>query len=131
VAKGRAITADAQHGVLVNDGDLDGDRLSVSAVNGSGANVGQTVVGTYGSLTVNTDGSYSYVANKGNLPPQIVAQDSFTYTASDGHGGTQHGHTDGRQQYDHERLQPGGGWIGLASRRHRRRSADRIDHIHG
>src|SRR4051794_18839738 len=28
------------------------------------------------------------VANKGNLPPQIVAQDSFTYTASDGHGGT-------------------------------------------
>ena len=88
VAKGRAITADAQHGVLVNDSDLDSDGLSVSAVNGSGDNVGQTVVGTYGSLTVNTDGSYSYVANKGNLPPQIVAQDSFTYTASDGHGGT-------------------------------------------
>jgi VCBS repeat-containing protein len=88
VAKGRAITADAQHGVLVNDVDLDSDGLSVSAVNGSGANVGQAVVGTYGSLTVNTDGSYSYVANKGNLPPQIVAQDSFTYTASDGHGGT-------------------------------------------
>jgi VCBS repeat-containing protein len=88
VAKGRAITADAQHGVLVNDGDLDGDGLSVSAVNGSAANVGQAVVGTYGSLTVNTDGSYVYVANKGNLPPHIVAQDSFTYTASDGHGGT-------------------------------------------
>jgi large repetitive protein len=88
VAKGRTITADAQHGVLVNDGDLDSDGLSVGAVNGSGANVGQAVVGTYGSLTVNTDGSYSYVANKGNLPPQIVAQDSFTYTASDGHGGT-------------------------------------------
>jgi VCBS repeat-containing protein len=87
-AKGRAIKADAQHGVLVNDGDLDGDGLSVSAVNGAGANVGQTVVGTYGSLTINIDGSYSYVANKGHLPPQIVAQDSFTYTASDGHGGT-------------------------------------------
>jgi VCBS repeat-containing protein len=61
-------------GCWSNDGDLDGDGLSVSAVNGS--------------LTVNTDGSYVYVANKGNLPPHIVAQDSFTYTASDGHGGT-------------------------------------------
>jgi VCBS repeat-containing protein len=88
VAKGHAITADAQHGVLANDGDVDSDGLSVSAVNGSAANVGQAVAGTYGSLTVNADGSYSYVANKGNLPPQIVAQDSFTYTASDGHGGT-------------------------------------------
>jgi VCBS repeat-containing protein len=88
VAKGRVITADAQHGVLANDGDLDGDGLSVSAVNGSAANVGQAVAGTYGSLTLNTDGSYSYAADKGNLPPQIVAQDSFTYTASDGHGGT-------------------------------------------
>ena len=28
VAKGRAITADAQHGVLVNDGDLDSDGLA-------------------------------------------------------------------------------------------------------
>ena len=60
-------------------------------MNGSAANVGEAVVGTYGSLTVNTDGSYVYVANKGNPPPQIVAQDSFTYTASDGHGGTSAG----------------------------------------
>jgi Ca2+-binding RTX toxin-like protein len=30
----------------------------------------------------------SYTANNGNLPPQIVAQDSFTYTTTDGHGGT-------------------------------------------
>jgi Ca2+-binding RTX toxin-like protein len=87
VAKGRAITVDAQHAVLVNDGDLDGDSLSVSAVNGSAANVGRAVVGTFGSLTVSADGSYGYVANKGNLPPQIVAQDSFSYTVSDGHGG--------------------------------------------
>jgi VCBS repeat-containing protein len=87
VAKGRAITADAQHGVLVNDSDLDGDGLSVSAVNGSAANVGQAVAGTFGLLTLNTDGSYDYVANQGNLLPHIVAQDSFIYTASDGHGG--------------------------------------------
>jgi VCBS repeat-containing protein len=88
VAKGRAITADAQHGVLANDGDVDADGLSVSAVNSSAANVGHAVAGTFGSLTLNANGSYSYVASKGNLPPQIVAQDSFTYTASDGHGGT-------------------------------------------
>jgi VCBS repeat-containing protein len=47
--------------------------LNVSAVNGSAADVGRAVLGSFGSLTVNTDGSYSYVANKGNLPPQIVA----------------------------------------------------------
>src|SRR3954469_10546376 len=88
VAKGQTITANVQHGVLANDTDPDGNSLSVSAVNGSAANVGHAVVGTYGSLTINGDGSYSYVASKLSLPSQAVAHDSFDYTASDGHGGT-------------------------------------------
>jgi Ca2+-binding RTX toxin-like protein len=57
-------------------------------VNGSAASVGTAVVGTYGTLTLNADGSYVYVANKGSLPAQIVAQDTFGYTVADGHGGT-------------------------------------------
>ena len=75
--------------MLANDTDPDAhDQLVVSAVNGSAAGVGQAVKGTYGSLTLNADGSYAYTANKGALPSQIVAQDSFNFTVSDGHGGT-------------------------------------------
>ena len=64
------------------------DHLVVGAFNGSAGNVGHSIKGAYGSLTLNSDGSYVYTANKGSLPSQIVAQDKFTYTASDGHGGT-------------------------------------------
>ena len=39
-------------------------------------------------IVINTDGSYIYTADKGGLPPKIVAQDTFTYTVADGHGGT-------------------------------------------
>jgi VCBS repeat-containing protein len=62
--------------------------LGVSAVDGSAANVGHSVAGTYGSLALNADGSYVYAANKGSLPAKIVAQDAFQYTVSDPHGGT-------------------------------------------
>jgi VCBS repeat-containing protein len=91
VAKGDTLTVSAANGVLANDTDPDvhdQGHLSVSAVNGSGANVGTTIAGTYGKLTLNADGSYVYTANKGGLPAQIVAQDVFNYTVSDPHGGT-------------------------------------------
>jgi VCBS repeat-containing protein len=90
VAKGSTLTAPA-NGVLANDTDPDAHdngHLSVSAVNGAGANVGHSVGGTYGSLTLNADGSYAYVADHGSLPSKIVAQDIFQYTVSDPHGGT-------------------------------------------
>lgn len=71
--------------VLTNDSDLDGHTLSV-------ANAG-TVTLTYGSLEINADGSYTYTLDNSN--PSINAlnngqhlNDTFTYTASDGHGGT-------------------------------------------
>lgn len=89
VAKGSTISVTASAGVLSNDSDPDiHDHLVVGAVNGLTANVGHEVKGTYGSLTLNADGSYAYTANKGALPAQIVAQDTFNYTVSDGHGGT-------------------------------------------
>src|SRR5439155_14987304 len=89
-AKGSTLSMGASAGVLANDTDPDvHDHLVVTAVNGSAANVGHVVKGTYGSLALNDDGSYAYTANKGALPSQIVAQDTFNYTVSDGHGGTQ------------------------------------------
>jgi VCBS repeat-containing protein len=90
-AKGATLNVSAANGVLANDFDPDAHdngHLSVSAVNGAGGNVGHSVAGTYGSLTVNADGSYVYVANQGALPSKIVAQDVFQYTVSDPHGGT-------------------------------------------
>jgi VCBS repeat-containing protein len=90
-AKKSTLTVSAHDGVLANDTDPDvhdNGHLGVSAVNGFGTNVGHSVAGTYGSLTLNADGSYVYVANQGSLPAKIVAQDTFAYTVSDPHGGT-------------------------------------------
>uniref|UniRef100_A0A973WJL6 M10 family metallopeptidase C-terminal domain-containing protein n=1 Tax=Bradyrhizobium quebecense TaxID=2748629 RepID=A0A973WJL6_9BRAD len=90
-AKKSTLSVDASHGVLSNDTDPDihdQGHSVVSAVDGAAGNVGHTIAGTYGSLTLNADGSYVYVANKGGLPSQIVAQDTFAYTIADPHGAT-------------------------------------------
>ena len=49
---GTTLSVAAGSGVLSNDSDLDGDTLSVTAVNGVAGNVGASVVGTYGRLTL-------------------------------------------------------------------------------
>jgi VCBS repeat-containing protein len=82
---GTMLSVSAANGVLSHDSDLDGDSLTVSAVNGVAGNVGASVAGTYGHLTLNGNGSYSYVANAGAAAGSV---DSFTYTASDGNGGS-------------------------------------------
>ena len=90
-AKNSTLSVSTAKGVLANDTDPDAHdngHLGVSAVNGSAANIGHSVAGTYGSLTLNADGSYVYVANQGSLPAKFVAQDTFQYTISDPHGGT-------------------------------------------
>jgi VCBS repeat-containing protein len=56
-------------GVLANDTDADGDVLAATLVSGP-AN---------GTLTLNSDGSFSYTPNMG-----FDGTDSFTYTAGDG-----------------------------------------------
>ena len=86
-AKKSTLVVSAAAGVLANDTD-DNDQLAVSAVDGVAGNVGHVVRGDYGSLTLRADGSYSYVADKGGLPPKIVAQDVFSYTVSDELGNT-------------------------------------------
>jgi VCBS repeat-containing protein len=85
------VVVDSAHGVLANDTEpVPGYTLSVSAINGLSDNVGHAVAGEFGTLTLNADGSYSYVdtAKPRELPHKGVGEDVFTYTASDGHGGT-------------------------------------------
>ena len=74
--------------VLTNDTDVDtGDTKTVSAI--SGGTVGVAKAGTYGSLTLNADGSYSYTLTQGNasvealLPTSTPLTDTFTYTVKD------------------------------------------------
>ncbi|HEY0325919.1 MAG TPA: Ig-like domain-containing protein, partial [Allosphingosinicella sp.] len=66
--------------VLDNDFDFDGDPLTVT---------GGTFVGTYGTLTLNADGTYSYTLNTGavqGLDDGESVTDSFTYVVSDDDG---------------------------------------------
>ncbi|WP_218641746.1 Ig-like domain-containing protein [Aeromonas sp. RU39B] len=92
------LSVSASAGVLANDSDVDGGTLTVIAVRtgtetgtGTSGTVGTALSGTYGTLTLNANGSYSYVADKDaadQLKAGQTATDSFTYTVSDGKGGT-------------------------------------------
>src|SRR5690606_16932743 len=77
--------------VLDNDFDLDGDALEVAFVNFSQSNVGSEISGTYGSVLINSDGSYTYTLN--NQDPQVqglgegeTLNDLFFYTIHDENG---------------------------------------------
>ena len=63
--------------MLDNDFDFEGDTLTVTPGVSNG---------TYGTLTLNSDGTYNYVlnANAQTLAQGEIGQDSFTYTVSDG-----------------------------------------------
>ncbi|WP_456623991.1 VCBS domain-containing protein, partial [Bradyrhizobium sp. P5_C12] len=80
--------------VLTNDTDTDThDSHSVTAVSGSAAKVGADVVGTYGTLHLNSDGTYTYTLNNAQANVQALAAgqlvyDTFSYTNSDNHGGS-------------------------------------------
>ena len=86
--------ASASGNVLANDTDVDnGAVLTVADVNGSAANVGSTVTGTFGSVTINSDGSWTYNLNNGDADTEALAQgetqtEVFTYTVTDEHGAT-------------------------------------------
>jgi VCBS repeat-containing protein len=90
-----------QGNVLDNDTDVDAGQIltviGVTGPNGSsetaqedpGTNgVGQEIAGTYGVLTLQADGSYTYAAQNTPLPAGQTASETFTYTVSDGNGGT-------------------------------------------
>lgn len=73
VAEGGTLTRYVSTGVLANDSDPEGDALTVSLASGV----------SHGSLTLNANGSFTYVHNSGE-----TLSDGFTYTLSDGHGNT-------------------------------------------
>jgi VCBS repeat-containing protein len=82
--------------VLANNGsgvdsDVDGDTLTITQVLNSAANVGTQITLASGALlTVNADGTFNYNPN-GKFEVLKVgetATENFTYTVSDGNGGT-------------------------------------------
>ena len=103
VVEDATVSQTSGSGLLVaDDTDADGDTLTVSQIavtGGSNSSVtssttssdGTSVTGTYGTLVVGADGSYTYVADQDAadaLDASETATDSFTYTVSDGNGGT-------------------------------------------
>ena len=84
--------------VLGNDTDPDaGDTLSVqgviSGIGGfSSSNLGTSLAGLYGSLTLNSDGEYTYALNNSHAMVQALRTnadtltDTFTYTVQDQRG---------------------------------------------
>lgn len=96
VADGNVITganvadANATDGVIDTKG-ADGATVTAVAFGGTDGTVGSALAGTYGALTLNADGSYSYVLNSED--PRVQGLDSddslteiFTYTITDGDG---------------------------------------------
>ena len=80
--------------VLNNDLDVDsGDTRTVVAVNGEAPNVGGPLIGTYGTLTLLANGSWSYALDNADPDTNALAQgqtatDVFTYTMADTSGAT-------------------------------------------
>ncbi|WP_205692143.1 beta strand repeat-containing protein, partial [Cellulophaga sp. Z1A5H] len=64
-------------------------NIVISEIEGNAANVGVTYTGTYGSIVVNSDGSYTYTPNTSNpavagLLTGDTLTDTFLYRLSDG-----------------------------------------------
>ena len=82
------LTVAAGSGVLANDNDPDSaETVSAIEFNSTSGTVGAALSGTYGSLTIESDGSYSYTADQSAadaLDAGDTVTDVFTYTVSDG-----------------------------------------------
>ena len=85
-----ATATGASGAALAGDTDADGDTLSIATVShgGTGAAAGTAVAGTYGSLTLNANGSYSYAATNtaaiNSGPTGAPLTDTFSFGVSDG-----------------------------------------------
>ena len=100
VAANGSVTVTAANGLLANDTDVDtgfGDRPAVTGVQAGdtvltlAANSSGSLVTDYGTLFVSSDGAFRYVANGAasmSLGDGALTGDAFTYTVSDGQGGT-------------------------------------------
>jgi VCBS repeat-containing protein len=98
VTASAADTSAADAGTVVTIGNLisdvgdsapdHGNLLSVTAVNGSAANVDTAIAGAFGTLFVDSSGFYTYTANSNLDVLQLgdTATDQFTFTVSDTQG---------------------------------------------
>ncbi len=80
--------------MLSNDIDPEGNTLTVTHLNGSAIAIGvPTSIASGAAVTLDADGSFTY--NPGtafdSLPAGWTTSDSFSYTISDGNGGTETG----------------------------------------
>ncbi len=120
---GNANTTIVAGDVRTNDSDVDGDTLNVVGVakgdTGINSNdfttVATGVAGDYGTVTINTNGTYEYALDNTNAAVQALAvgetlTETFTYTASDGNGGVKHTTLtitiNGANDTPHIRIQP-------------------------
>ncbi|WP_326914036.1 beta strand repeat-containing protein [Sphingopyxis chilensis] len=91
-ADGNVLTGLGGGDANATDGVADTQGADGATVTGvAGGSVGEPLAGAYGSLTLNGDGSYSYVLDNASQPVQglsagEVLTDSFTYTITDGDG---------------------------------------------
>jgi hypothetical protein len=69
--------------VRANDTDVDGDAVNVSHINGVAIALNQTVAAANGTVRLNADGTLTY-----QPAPFFTGQVAFTYSISDGNGGT-------------------------------------------
>ncbi|SFU17467.1 Ig-like domain-containing protein [Mesorhizobium sp. YR577] len=69
--------------VRANDSDVDGDSITITQINGANIAVGGSVPVTGGSVMLNSDGTLTFAPNA-----NVNGTPSFTYTISDGQGGT-------------------------------------------
>ncbi len=94
VADGNVLTGSGGSDTNGTDGVADtqgADGASVTAL--AGGTVGAPLVSTYGTLTLNADGSYSYILDNSNTAVQGLSAgqtltETFTYTIADGDGDT-------------------------------------------
>ncbi|RZM94518.1 adhesin, partial [Bradyrhizobium genosp. SA-3] len=82
--------------LLTNDTDVDSGSLTVSAIRtggtegaGTAGTLGVGLVGEHGTLTLNANGSYTYVVNENDATVQALnvgqtTTDTFNYTVTDG-----------------------------------------------
>src|SRR5690554_2802057 len=93
VTEGRTLEVEGVNGVLANDKagadgwSPGGAVIGVAAgtvVGEVSGNVATAITGTYGTLTLNADGSYTYVANPDSTDSDV--EDVFTYTVVDSDG---------------------------------------------
>ncbi len=72
------------------DGAPDADPVTVAAVDGDAANVGQPMALPHGEVTINADGSWTFTPNAAAnaLGAGETVTDTVTYTITDGEGGT-------------------------------------------